>query len=374
MEALSYLHPTTSISEMDSPQQFLRLEDLHTASSPSATPEDDLGMVDSQASPPPVIIHSKPAKKRKSWGQTLPEPKTTLPPRKRAKTDDEKEQRRIERIKRNRAAAHNSRERKRQETEVLAVKCAELQAELAAYRKLHGPLPASVVLPKVTISNDEFGTPAPSIAQSHDTPQETSTSPMDTTDLAPIKEEPLDLVPTFPPAFDNLDVKSSLSQHLDPTQHSAAMLCDLQCRSSPLTTMMISTTARWWATLILTLMTSQIQACYRSLLSALWTLSPSRMERLMQASRLRLTSRSMTSSRTPLLLRSMAMAQLNAATGRPTQQGALALTRVSGSEVTRLRTAVVRPGHHCVSQRTASAEQGQGQKRERGDENEFGNS
>jgi len=63
---------------------------------------------------------TRPVKKRKSWGQKLPEPKTTLPPRKRAKTEDEKEQRRIERIKRNRAAAHNSRERKRVEAEQLA--------------------------------------------------------------------------------------------------------------------------------------------------------------------------------------------------------------------------------------------------------------
>ena len=69
----------------------------------------------------PQSSAAKPAKKRKSWGQALPEPKTNLPPRKRAKTADEKEQRRIERIKRNRAAAHNSRERKRQEAERLEV-------------------------------------------------------------------------------------------------------------------------------------------------------------------------------------------------------------------------------------------------------------
>lgn len=61
----------------------------------------------------------KPAKKRKSWGQELPVPKTNLPPRKRAKTDDEKEQRRIERVLRNRAAAQTSRERKRLEMEKL---------------------------------------------------------------------------------------------------------------------------------------------------------------------------------------------------------------------------------------------------------------
>ncbi|KAI4163953.1 MAG: hypothetical protein LQ342_002450 [Letrouitia transgressa] len=77
-------------------------------------------------SPPESVCESKddaeekkPAKKRKSWGQELPTPKTNLPPRKRAKTEDEKEQRRIERVLRNRQAAQSSRERKRQEVEKL---------------------------------------------------------------------------------------------------------------------------------------------------------------------------------------------------------------------------------------------------------------
>lgn len=152
------LSPSSSLvattMDSDSPQpQYLKMEDLQGASSPCDSTFDTTA-TGSQSSPAPVVIHSRPAKKRKSWGQELPEPKTTLPPRKRAKTDDEKEQRRIERIKRNRAAAHNSRERKRQETETLAVLLARANAELDAYRKLHGPLPASVVLPEVTLSND----------------------------------------------------------------------------------------------------------------------------------------------------------------------------------------------------------------------------
>ncbi|KAL1864037.1 transcription factor that binds to CRE motif [Diaporthe australafricana] len=81
-------------------------------------PDDDLDPSDDK----------KPTKKRKSWGQVLPEPKTNLPPRKRAKTDDEKEQRRVERVLRNRRAAQSSRERKRQETEALAQKNKDLEA------------------------------------------------------------------------------------------------------------------------------------------------------------------------------------------------------------------------------------------------------
>lgn len=159
METIS---PATTLDHinMSSPEshlsQTLRPEDT-VYSAQSASPEPSAfedGCSTSQSSPPPVIVQSRQAKKRKSWGQELPEPKTSLPPRKRAKTDDEKEQRRIERIKRNRAAAHNSRERKRQETETLAVALARANAELDAYRQLHGPLPSNVVLPEIKVQSD----------------------------------------------------------------------------------------------------------------------------------------------------------------------------------------------------------------------------
>lgn len=53
--------------------------------------------------------------------------KSTLPPRKRAKTKEEKEQRRIERILRNRKAAHHSREKKRLHLQRLEHKCDVMQ-------------------------------------------------------------------------------------------------------------------------------------------------------------------------------------------------------------------------------------------------------
>lgn len=53
--------------------------------------------------------------------------KSTLPPRKRAKTQEEKEQRRIERILRNRRAAHQSREKKRLHLLYLERKCSLLE-------------------------------------------------------------------------------------------------------------------------------------------------------------------------------------------------------------------------------------------------------
>lgn len=150
-------HPLDAdpLDSLPSDNTYLKMEDLNNASASPAPSAFDDNTAFSESSPAPVVVQSKPAKKRKSWGQELPEPKTALPPRKRAKTDDEKEQRRIERIKRNRAAAHNSRERKRQEAENLAVLLAKANAELDAYKKLHGPLPAHIVLPEVKLSSDK---------------------------------------------------------------------------------------------------------------------------------------------------------------------------------------------------------------------------
>lgn len=57
--------------------------------------------------------------------------KSTLPPRKRAKTHEEREQRRVERVLRNRKAAHQSREKKRIHLKFLEDKCALLERILA---------------------------------------------------------------------------------------------------------------------------------------------------------------------------------------------------------------------------------------------------
>ncbi|KAG0640072.1 hypothetical protein HOY80DRAFT_866059, partial [Tuber brumale] len=86
------------------------------------------------------VTENKPAekqvkKKRRSWGEDLPIPTTNLPPRKRAKTAEEKEQRRIERVLRNRAAAQSSRERKQKEVEAMEEersRLAESNAQLSA--------------------------------------------------------------------------------------------------------------------------------------------------------------------------------------------------------------------------------------------------
>jgi transcriptional activator HAC1 len=386
----TYSFDNTTMDSANSPPQYLKMEDLQSGSSPSPTSFDNCG-TSTQASPPPLIVTSKPAKKRKSWGQELPEPKTTLPPRKRAKTDDEKEQRRIERIKRNRAAAHNSRERKRQEAENLAVLLAVAEAKLEAYAKLHGPLPANTVLREVQVRNDgydestqaatrasnnradtphsDYSTPAPSLSYSRGSIDAAASpaSPADTviSNYPTIKIEPSDLPTTIsPPAFEALDPKSGSLSHLDATQHSAAMLCDLQCPSSQRRSRMSTHTptfsnpsstsaatsqttwTTWMASLFTTLLAFQLRTCYQQILLAIWTLSPTRMERMIRASTTRLAAatrfRSMTlSTMMPSLSRSTTpLAQLNAATGVATRdEGAhTALTRSSSATDSRAKS------------------------------------
>ncbi|KAF1933096.1 uncharacterized protein M421DRAFT_34466, partial [Didymella exigua CBS 183.55] len=213
----------------------IKMEDLQVPyTTPSPSPSSVYTSETSAQTPAPSASESKPVKKRKSWGQVLPEPKTSLPPRKRAKTEDEKEQRRIERVKRNRLAAHNSRERKRQETENLQHQKDALEAEMAALRakaarvdeveaelrfwhsKYPGEKPESTNLafnftdaetmnPSQTLSAPPY---SPISMDSMDSPRDSSCQP----------ETPAS---TF-----------EASPDFDLTQYPAAMLCDLQCQST----------------------------------------------------------------------------------------------------------------------------------------------
>ncbi|CAI6087034.1 unnamed protein product, partial [Clonostachys chloroleuca] len=119
--------PTSTISPLAMMTPSSSAEDHHSP--------DPMGEEEDTTPPASPGTEKKPTKKRKSWGQVLPEPKTNLPPRKRAKTEDEKEQRRVERVLRNRRAAQSSRERKRQEVEALEKRNKELESLLANAQK-----------------------------------------------------------------------------------------------------------------------------------------------------------------------------------------------------------------------------------------------
>jgi hypothetical protein len=127
-------------SSPDQPPQTIKMEEIERSSSttsfldiPGTSTLDISASLPIMATSTTTVDQKPPPKKRKSWGQVLPEPKTSLPPRKRAKTADEKEQRRIERVKRNRLAAHNSRERKRQEGMAMSMSLSLLDLTVAQW-------------------------------------------------------------------------------------------------------------------------------------------------------------------------------------------------------------------------------------------------
>jgi transcriptional activator HAC1 len=215
----------------------------------------------------------KPVKKRKSWGQQLPEPKTNLPPRyildnkftiadysanpfsrKRAKTEDEKEQRRVERVLRNRRAAQSSRERKRQEVEALEaektaverqnqdlqMRLADSEAKIAFLQheleKLGGSSMkvfrgSSVASSPVTA--EQFRQPQspltfsqPLFSSNESDKGQISTQPLVEPQPAVQTVNPASLSPEIRAVDDSTNASSS-----DMTQHPAAVLCDLQCQS-----------------------------------------------------------------------------------------------------------------------------------------------
>lgn len=226
------------------------MDDMHSAMTPEST-VDAASTPGGTPSPDPESSDKKQTKKRKSWGQVLPEPKTNLPPRKRAKTEDEKEQRRVERVLRNRRAAQSSRERKRQEVEALEERCKQLEAALLSRDKTvnmlmdemnklrgdssRGSSPLDTFEPSpLTLSQPLFG--------SGD--KETS-GMMDDFVLMPENNGTVNLA-TISPELTPADITENNSNPAkaatdaapkaaaapsDVTQHPAAVLCDLQCLS-----------------------------------------------------------------------------------------------------------------------------------------------
>ncbi|EED14207.1 bZIP transcription factor HacA [Talaromyces stipitatus ATCC 10500] len=176
----------------------------------------------------------KPVKKRKSWGQELPTPKTNLPPRKRAKTEDEKEQRRIERVLRNRAAAQTSRERKRLEVEKLEGEKQRMEQQnqfllqrLAQMEAENNRLNRQVAQLSAEIRGSRGTTPMTTI----DTASPTLTPTL-------FKQEgedfTMDKIPFPTPSISDYSPSlklEDLAESSDMTQHPAAVLCDLQCQS-----------------------------------------------------------------------------------------------------------------------------------------------
>ncbi|KAI4099034.1 MAG: hypothetical protein L6R37_006170 [Teloschistes peruensis] len=240
---------TFSPEELYPPQQTISLADT-TLSACTSAPSSICDMREGGD-------EKRPVKKRKSWGQELPVPKTNLPPRKRAKTEDEKEQRRIERVLRNRQAAQSSRERKRQEVEKLEgeksaietqndnlrqllmaaehdkfrleQKNKKLTAELAALKGGSASNRSSLA-PSPSFSAVDFNDPQ-AIKQEMEDPLFALRTPISlpSDSFSPSISASTD---SRSPSPDSLDMGSHApTTSPDMTQHPAEMLCDLQCQS-----------------------------------------------------------------------------------------------------------------------------------------------
>jgi hypothetical protein len=230
MASLTQITPPPTVDS--APTATIKMEDLSMSfSSPASTSS----MPQTSQHTPSGSESRAAAKKRKSWGQVLPEPKTNLPPRKRAKTEDEKEQRRIERVKRNRLAAHNSRERKRQEVELLQAEkdkieddlraaqyaMSQMANELKAYRdKYPGAVPEQTL--DTNTSMDAYET---LISQSN------TICPRQTSFPSPVSMDSMDS-PRDESCQPETPFSDSACPELDTTRYPAAILCDLQCQSS----------------------------------------------------------------------------------------------------------------------------------------------
>ncbi|UKZ84485.1 uncharacterized protein TrAFT101_000393 [Trichoderma asperellum] len=258
--------------EMMTPQSYTD-EKLESRLSviPEHEMDDDRDLNDDTAPADSSSSEKKPVKKRKSWGQVLPEPKTNLPPRKRAKTEDEKEQRRVERVLRNRRAAQSSRERKRLEVEALEKRNKELETllinaqktnlmlveELNRFRRSSGVVtrsssPLDSLQDGITLSQQLFG---PQDGQKVDSTKQSLMDQMMRSTTNPTVN-PASLSPELNPIPDsaNEDLSEEFaseetkeeqteeqienaSQQLtvglstDSTQRPAEMLCDLPCQS-----------------------------------------------------------------------------------------------------------------------------------------------
>lgn len=165
--------------------------------------------------------------------------------RKRAKTDDEKEQRRIERVLRNRAAAQTSRERKRLEMEKLETEKIRMEEQnqfllqrLTQMEVENNRLSQQVAQLSAKVRSSRSTTPISNQASSPPPVPAITESPTLTPTLFKQEGEelPMERIPFPTPATSTLEYSptlqpSTLAEASDATQHPAAVLCDLPCPS-----------------------------------------------------------------------------------------------------------------------------------------------
>lgn len=219
--------------------------------SPCSTLPDDI----KESSQPPQDQPHK--KKRKAWGQPVPEIKQILPPRKRAKTAEEKEQRKNERILRNRRAADKSRQRQKAAVAELELRQHRIEQENASLRELLAryqsrfgvqadfptPVPAEEsAVPELDPSSSpsDMKSNVPLTPSPYQTPEPTSNHPtlVHSDDATLVKHESPVLAPQLNIINEHFEAAQADSMHAyqsyptvsGMTQYPAVILCDLQCQ------------------------------------------------------------------------------------------------------------------------------------------------
>jgi len=233
--------------------------------------DSDLESVDYNASTPQSQAESdQPShqkKKRKAWGQPIPEFEKIIGPRKRAKTEAEKTQRAHERTLRNRRAAAHSRDKKQAQFAAMETENQKLREQLAEYQARFGALadnPAAssaplnsqippininsyptppahspfhqdlsaadlaVSPPTISVSGPVLSQDAPDFPQSEVSPTLAPTLQLDPN---PIQEDVL---------YQQQILSTAMPSGLpDAAQYSAAVLLDQQCQASVESTSLI---------------------------------------------------------------------------------------------------------------------------------------
>lgn len=183
-----------------------------------------------------------PKKKRKAWGQPVPEINPILPPRKRAKTAEEKEQRKNERILRNRRAADKSRQRQKAAVADLETRQKAIEEEnkqlkqiLQQYQSQFGKISGCDFNPTISLQSCSPPTPVSLHNNKSDTYCQSVSTPVLTasTPASSVYQQS----PILGPTALNLDEPSMFESSTTLpglTQYPAVVLCDLQCQPEEL--------------------------------------------------------------------------------------------------------------------------------------------
>jgi transcriptional activator HAC1 len=226
--------------------------------------DQDFESIDNNAPTPQSQAESdQPApqrKKRKAWGQPIPEFEKIIGPRKRAKTEAEKTQRAHERTLRNRRAAAQSRDKKQAQFALMEIENQKLRQQLAEYQARFGDLSNSssagsdLLNPQLPSTNlHSYPTPSSDATFHQDfSAADLAASPPTISISGPVLSQDgsgfpqTEMSPTLAPTLhlDPNPVQEDILYHQqipssdmtgdlpDATQYSAAVLLDQQCQAS----------------------------------------------------------------------------------------------------------------------------------------------